>query len=116
MTGPVPQGARPWTVKVVNKRSVPATFVLADGRAADGSVQLCGSVTPNVVPANTTENVTFQLPPKSQECWIFINPRPGEDFSGPAWETSDKPMPGHFELTDGEGGPNGDGQNGWVGP
>src|SRR5262249_18910560 len=109
MVGPVPQGARAWTTKVINKRAVPATFALADSTG-----QLCGSVTPNVVPPNTTPNLTFHLPPKGVECWIYINPVPGEFVSGPGWETSNKPMAGYFELTDGEGGPNGGGQNAWV--
>ncbi len=112
MVGPVPQGARSWTVKVINKRSVPATFALAQ-EAADGIGPLCGSVTPNVVPASTTENVTFELPPKGVECWVYINPGPGP--GGPGFETSNKPMPGHFEVTDGED-PNGGGQGAWVSP
>ena len=37
--------------------------------------QLCGNVTPNVVPADTTMEVTFLLPPKSvKSCWIWVNP------------------------------------------
>ena len=113
MVGPVPQDARLWTVKAINKRSVPATFVLAE-EAPNGIGQLCGSVTPNVVPANTTEKVTFQLPPKSvQGCEIFINPGPGPGGSG--FPTSNKPTPGYIEVTDGED-PNGGGQGAWVSP
>jgi hypothetical protein len=43
-----------------------------------------------------------------------INPGPGEFVSTAGLETSNKPMPGYFELTDGEGGPAGGGQNAWV--
>ncbi len=49
--GPVPDGARSWTVKVVNKSSAPATLFLAEWPSDDGNLgPLCGSVTPNVVP------------------------------------------------------------------
>jgi hypothetical protein len=98
--GPVPAGARSWKVTVVNRSSVPATLFLAED-GENGIGQLCGSVTPNVVPPDTTVEVTFQLPPKSVTgCWIWVNPVPGE--GGSMFETSDAPMAGEFFI-DAEG-------------
>jgi hypothetical protein len=106
-TGPVPPNARPWTVTVVNDSDAPATLFLAED-GANGLGLLCGSVTPNVVPADTTMDVTFQLPPESvTDCWIWVNPVPGE--GGSLFQTSDAPMPGQVFVT-------ADGQSGWAGP
>jgi hypothetical protein len=88
--GPVPPGARSWLVTVRNESSGPATLFLAED-GEDGIGQLCGSVTPNVVPAGVTEKVTFLLPPKSvTSCWIWVNPVPGE--GGSFFQTSDAPL------------------------
>ncbi|TMF37437.1 MAG: hypothetical protein E6I26_07430 [Chloroflexi bacterium] len=103
--GPIPTGARPWTVTVVNKSPEPVTLFLAEeGENAMGP--LCGSVTPNVVPAGVTEKVTFLLPPKTvKSCWIWVNPPPG----GELFQTSDAPLAGEIFIQ--AGGP-----VGWVGP
>jgi hypothetical protein len=105
--GPVPSGARSWTVIVRNTSSLPATlFVAEDGE--NGVGELCASVTPNVVPAGVTENVTFQLPPKKVSgCWIWVNPVPGQ--GGSLFETSDAPMAGEIFIQEG-------GQGGWLSP
>jgi hypothetical protein len=117
--GPVPAGARTWTAKVVNKSADPATILLAELNAEGGVGRLCGSVTPNVVPAGVTRNVTFQLPPKRMDdCWIWINARPGS--GGSLLQTSDFPMKGYFYVP-GQNGPHGDNDppdrppGGWVG-
>ena len=103
--GPVPAGARSWTVTVTNKSSGPGTLFLAeDGENGIGT--LCGSVTPNVVPAGVTRKVTFLLPPKRvTDCWIWVNPVPG--MGGSFFQTSNAPMPGKFVINDGEHGPQG---------
>ena len=62
--GPVPPNARPWTVTVVNESSEPATLFLAEDDE-NGMAQLCGSVTPNVVPAGVTGR--GDLPASSEE-------------------------------------------------
>jgi hypothetical protein len=105
--GPVPSGARSWTVIVRNTSSLPATlFVAEDGE--NGVGELCASVTPNVVPAGVTENVAFQLPPKKVSgCWIWVNPVPGQ--GGSLFETSDAPMAGEIFIQEG-------GQGGWLSP
>jgi len=94
--GPVPPGARTWTVTVDNKSSKPATlFAAEDGETGVG--RLCGNVTPNVVPAGVTVNVTFLLPPKNvTSCWIWVNPVPGE--GGSFFQTSDAPLKGGFHI------------------
>jgi hypothetical protein len=104
--GPVPADARSWRVTVVNDSSVPATlFVAEDGE--NGFGQLCGSVTPNVVPAGVTEQVTFLLPAKNVTgCWIWVNAVPGQ---GSFFETSDAPLAGKFVIDEG-------GQAGWLSP
>jgi Kelch motif len=105
--GPVPAGARTWKVTVVNNSSVPATLFLAED-GEDGIGHLCGSVTPNVVPAGVTENVTFLLPPKTVTgCWILVNPVPGQGAS--LFETSDAPIAGEVFIQEG-------GQGGWLSP
>jgi hypothetical protein len=104
--GPVPPGARTWTVTVDNKSSEPATLFLAED-GENGIGRLCGSATPNVVPARATVRVTFLLPPKSvKSCWIWMNPVPGE--GGSFFQTSDAPMKGGFLIT-------ADGQTMWGG-
>ena len=97
--GPVPPGARPWTVTVDNKSSKPATlFAAEDGETGVG--RLCGNVTPNVVPAGVTMKVTFLLPPKNvTSCWIWVNPVPGE--GGSFFQTSDAPLEGGFHIDEG---------------
>jgi len=108
--GPVPAGARSWTVTVVNKSSDPATLFLAT-EGETGVDQLCGSVTPNVVPAGVTRRVTFLLPPKRMtDCWVWVDPVPGQ--GGSLFQTSDAPMAGKILVGNGEGG---DSQGGWLG-
>jgi len=105
--GPVPPGARSWTVRVVNESSGPATLFLAED-GENGLGQLCGSVTPNVVPAGVTGQVTFMLPPRSESgCWIWVNPVPGQ--GGSLFETSDAPLAGEIFIQQG-------GQGGWLSP
>ncbi len=95
--GPLPPNARPWKVTVVNHSADPATLFAAE-EGESGVARLCGSVTPNVVPAGVTMKVTFQLPTKSvTSCWIWLNPVPGE--GGSMFQTSDAPMPGNFVIT-----------------
>jgi hypothetical protein len=106
-TGPVPPSARSWTVNVRNESSMPATLFLADD-GEHGIGQLCGSVTPNVVPPHTTTKVTFQLPAKSvRGCWVWLNPAPGQ--GGSLFETSDAPIAGEIWMQEG-------GQGGWLSP
>jgi hypothetical protein len=105
VAGPVPAGARSWKVTAVNKSSEPVTLFLAE-EDENGMGQLCGNVTPNVVPAGVTEKVTFLLPPKTvKSCWIWVNPPPG----GELFQTSDAPLAGEIFIQ--AGGP-----VGWVGP
>jgi hypothetical protein len=104
--GPVPPDARSWTVTVENRSSDPATLFMAE-EGENGFGQLCGSVTPNVVPAGVTQSVTFLLPPKTvKTCWIWVNPVPGE--GGSFFQTSDAPLNGEFLITE-------DGQTMWGG-
>ena len=115
--GPVPQGGRSWVVTVENRSSKPAALFLATEPLTDMS-QLCGSVTPDVVPAGVTEQVTFVLPPKGgAACWLMVGPRPGggADF-GP---TDGWPIPGPRKLIIQNGGdnPGPDGVSSlWEGP
>ena len=105
--GPVPSGARPWTVTVVNQSSQPATLFVAE-KDTNGITRLCGSVTPNVVPAGTTVEVSSSFPAKGVEgCWLIVNPVPGDE--GGFFETSDAPTPGKVWLR-------ADGEIGWLGP
>ena len=104
--GPVPAGARSWTVRVTNDSSEPATFFEAE-EDETGVGRLCGSVTPNVVPPHATVMVTFLLPPKRvTTCWIWVSPSGG---GGSFFQTSDAPMEGEFLIQEG-------GQPGWLGP
>ena len=65
-------------------------------------------MTPNVVPADTTVEVTFLLPAKDvRGCSLFVNPLPGD--LGGLFETSEVPMAGKVWIT-------ADGQIGWLGP
>ena len=105
--GPVPAGARSWTVTVVNSSSAPGTLLLAE-EFENGIGPLCGSVTPNVVPAGVTMKVTFLLPPKRvTSCWIWLDPVPGK---GDLFQTSDAPLNGKIVFREGEQGPEG----GWL--
>ncbi len=80
--------------------------------ARTASAQLCGSVTPNVVPAGMTKNVTFMLPPKTvKTCWLWLDPVPGQ--GGSMFQTSDAPLAGKILFQEGEGGAQG---GGWVSP
>jgi len=101
--GPVPSGARPWKVTVVNDSSKPATLFLA-AEDESGLARLCGSVLPSVVPPGATVKVTFMLPPKGvKTCWIWVNPVPGG--GGSLFQTSDAPLKGEiFIMADGQGG------------
>jgi hypothetical protein len=108
--GPVPADARSWTVTVVNNSSEPGTLFLAE-EGDNGIGQLCGSVTPNVVPAGVTQKVTFLLPPKRvTDCWLMLDPVPG--LGGSMFQTSDAPMTGKILFQEGEGGRP---QVGWLG-
>jgi hypothetical protein len=113
--GPVPHGARPWVVTVENRKSKPAALFLAEPPFNDVS-DLCGSVTPDVVPAGVTEKVTFQMPPKGQtECWLMVQPVPGAD--GAFGPTDGWPIPGPRRLVIGAPGENGpDSATLWEGP
>jgi hypothetical protein len=103
--GPIPAGARSWTVTVANKSSEPATLFLAE-EGENGPAQLCGSVTPTVVAAGVTEKVTFLLPPKRvTSCWIWVNPVPGQ--GGSMFQTSVAPLAGKFVIREGENGAQG---------
>jgi hypothetical protein len=105
--GPVPAGARSWKVTVNNESSEPVTLFLAED-GENGVGQLCGSVTPNVVPGGVTEQVTFMLPRKNVKgCWIWLNPVPGQ--GGSLFETSDAPIAGQIFIQEG-------GQGGWLSP
>jgi hypothetical protein len=107
-TGPVPPNARPWTVTVVNDSAQPATLFLGEHDAYDTWGPLCGSVTPNVVPAESTMEVTLLLPAKDvRGCSLFVNSRPGDP--GGLFETSEAPKAGKVWIT-------ADGQVGWLGP
>jgi len=99
-------GGRKWTVTVRNKSSDPATlFVIEETETGMGPQ--CGTVTPSVVPPDTTTRVTFLLPPKKvTTCWIWVNPPPGT--GGSFFQTSDAPMKGGFLIT-------ADGQTMWGG-
>jgi hypothetical protein len=59
-------------------------------------------VTPNVVPAGVTIEVTFQLPAKEvRGCWMIVNAIPGDE--GGFFETSDAPLAGRIWVrVDGE--------------
>jgi hypothetical protein len=105
--GPVPTGARSWTVTVVNSSSAPGTLFLAE-EGENGIGQLCGSVTPNVVPAGVTMKVTFLLPPKRvTSCWIWVDPVPGQ--GGSLFQTSDAPLNRKIVFQEGA-------QGGWLSP
>ena len=105
--GPVPSGARPWKVTVVNDSSKPATLFLSE-EDESGLRRLCGSVLPSVVPPGATVKVTFLLPPKAvKTCWIWVNPGPGG--GGSLFQTSDAPLKGEIFIMP-------DGQGGWLGP
>ncbi len=100
---------------MVNKSSEPATLFLAEDNGSapsgNGPGQLCGSVTPNFVPAGVTKKVTFMLPPERvTDCWLWVNPAPGT--GGSLFQTSDAPMPGKILVGPGEGGRP---QGGWLG-
>jgi hypothetical protein len=106
-TGPVPPNARPWTVTVVNDSAQPATLFLAEDDASDTLDKLCGSVTPNVVPAGVTQEVSFLLPARNVEgCALLVNPVPGD--LGGLFETFEVPKAGKVWIT-------ADGQIGWLG-
>jgi hypothetical protein len=111
--GPVPQGARPWVVTVENRSPKDATLFLSREPFKD-MTDLCGAITPDVVPAHTTQKVLFQLPPKgATECWLMIWPGPGAD--GQFGPTDDWPIPGHLIV----GWPSENGDNlatVWAGP
>ena len=60
-------------------------------------------MTPNVVPAGVTVEVTFRLPPKRVKgCWIIVNPAPGQ--GGSLIQTSDAPIAGKIVIWMNEGG------------
>jgi hypothetical protein len=104
--GPIPSGARPWTVTVVNKSSEPATLFVAE-EDGSGMTRLVGSVTPNVVPPGATVNVTFLLPAKgSTGWWIFVNPGPD---TGALLAWNQVPLAGKVLVM-------ADGQPGWLSP
>lgn len=87
-------GGRKWTVTVRNQSSDPATLFAVE-ETETGMGRQCGTVTPSVVPPDTTMKVTFLLPPKNvTNCWIWVNPAPGN--GGSFFQTSDAPMKGGF--------------------
>ena len=99
-------GGRKWTVTVRNKSSDPTTLFAVE-ETETGMGRQCGTVTPSVVPPDTTMKVTFLLPPKKvTTCWIWVNPAPGT--GGSFFQTSDAPMKGEFLIT-------ADGQTMWGG-
>ncbi len=101
--GPVPPNARSWTITVDNRSPNPAALFVAD-EDGDG-LRLVGAVTPNVVPAGASVNVTFLFPPDGG--WIYVNPRPGE--GGALVNADDIGIPGKVVVT-------ADGQVGWLSP
>jgi len=107
-TGAVPPNARPWSVTVVNDSDQPVSLILAEEDGNDGIARLCGSVTPNVVAAETTMELSFLLPAKNvRGCSLLVNSVPGD--LGGLFETSEAPMAGKVWIT-------ADGQIGWLGP
>jgi hypothetical protein len=104
--GPVPPRARTWDVTVVNDSSRPATLFVAE-EDSSGMARLVGLVSPNVVPAGVTAEVTFRLPAKGVEgWWIFVNPGPD---NGALLAGTDVPRAGEIRIT-------ADGQVGWLSP
>ena len=92
-------GGRAWTVTVNNESSDPTTLFVTE-EDETGMGRQCGTVTPSVVPPETTMTVTFLLPPKSvTNCWIWVNPAPGE--GGSFFQTSDAPLNGGFHIDEG---------------
>ena len=107
MAGPVPPGARQWTVRVVNRSSRPATLFVADETEQGLLGRLVGRATPNVVAPGSTVKVTFLLPAKGSRAWsIFVNPGPND---GPLLLGTDVPLKGEIVVT-------ADGQVGWLSP
>jgi Kelch motif protein len=105
--GPVPPGARPWEVMVVNKTSEPATLFVAEENEQGLLGRLIGSVTPNVVPPGATVKVTFLLPANGVDGWsIFVNAGPD---NGALLAGADVPLAGEIRIT-------ADGQVGWLSP
>jgi hypothetical protein len=103
----VVSGGREWTVTVRNESSDPTTLFVTE-ETETGMGRQCGTVTPSVVPPDTTMNVTFLLPPKTvTSCWIWVNPVPGE--GGSLFQTSDAPLKGEIFTMAG-------GQSGWLSP
>ena len=103
---PIRTDGRPWTVTVVNDSAEPVTLFVAE-EDGGGMSRLVGSVTPNVVPADTTVEVTFLLPAAGTDgWWIFVNARPG---SGALLGSNDVPLEGQIVIRE-------DGQHGWLGP
>jgi uncharacterized RDD family membrane protein YckC len=105
--GPVPPGARSWTVTVVNASSQPATLFVAVEDARGLLWRLVGSVTPNVVPPAATTEVTFHLPATGVGgWWIFVNPGPD---TGPLLRSNEVPLAGEIWIDAG-------GSPGWFSP
>lgn len=79
--GPIPPGARPLQVTVVNRSDQPATLFVADEDERGTMARLAGNVTPHVVPPGTTMQVTLLVPAKGVDGWsIWVNP--GPDLGG----------------------------------
>ena len=94
--GPIPAGARRWTVTVDNKSSKPATLFVAEEDERGLLGRLVGSVTPNVVPPGATVQVTFRLPASGVDGWsIFVNPGPDD---GPLLLGTDVPLAGEIHI------------------
>lgn len=103
--GPVPPGARPWKLTVVNHSSQPGTLFVADGDERGLMGQLVGSVTPNVVPPGATVEATFLLPAKGVEGWsIYVNPGPN---NGGTIGWIDEPLAGEIHIIN-------DGESAWL--
>jgi hypothetical protein len=95
--GPVPPDARPWSVTVMNRDSRPATLFVAEETEEGLLGRLVGSVTPNVVPPETTMEVTFLLPATGETRWlIFVNPGPND---GALLAETDLPLAGQILIT-----------------
>ena len=106
-SGPVPPDARTWVVTVINRSLQPATLFVAEENEEGLLGPLVGSVSPNVVPAGATAEVTFLLPAKGVEGWsIFVNPGPN---TGGLVGPNDVPLAGQIVIM-------ADGQPGWLSP
>lgn len=97
---PLPEpGARRWIITVENSSAQPAALFVAEHLAQMG--RSVGTVVPNTVPAGTTQEVVFTVPP-GQGWAIFVNPGPN---MGPLILAQDVPLgvSGKLPITIGVG-------------